>query len=72
MHLPPPPPEREVEAPQLSLQEPGEEEPEQVELFEEVAVEPQLEEEEGKMHVVEMVELLEQPEEDCYILTLGI
>jgi len=67
VHLPPPPPpppEREVEAPQLSLQESGEEEPEQVELFEEVAVEPQLEEEEGNMHVEEMVELLEQPEED--------
>ena len=53
----PPPPEREVEAPQLSLQEP-------VEFFEEIAVEPQLEEEEGNMHVVELVELLEQPEED--------
>ena len=67
LHLPPsppPPPEREVEALQLSSQEPVEEAPEHVELFEEVAVEPQLEEEEGNMHVVELVELLEQPEED--------
>jgi hypothetical protein len=54
---PPPPPKRELGAPQLSLQEP-------VEFFEEIAVEPQLEEEEGNMHVEEMVELLEQPEED--------
>ncbi len=62
LHLPPPPPEREVEALQLSSQEPVEEAPEHVELFEEVAVEPQLEEEEN-MEDEEMVEFLEQLEE---------